>query len=204
MSSAPTMGSWRPVTSTSGRSARTVRFGRQLRLDEAVLVAADGVEVREVREERAEEVADQRDAVLGQPDDGSSRSSPRRRRCSSIRSPSTVRSSRSSNVMSGVGCGLAHRARRGSPWRCGVASVPSMSNQMPAVRMRSALDARVVGLAGRVVRLGDVGGARLLEQVDAADVVDVGLGGDDVVGRARPARRRRPACGAAPRSPCPC
>ncbi len=40
----------------------------------------------------------------------------------------------------------------------------------------------IVGLADLVVLLGDVGGAGLSEEVHPADVVHVGLGGDDGVG----------------------
>ena len=61
---------------------------------------------------------------------------------------------------------------------------PLTSNQMAAVRSRRCGDAGVVVLAGPVVGLGHVPGAGLSEQPDAADVVDMGLGGDDIRGGA--------------------
>ena len=45
------------------------------------------------------------------------------------------------------------------------------------------MDALVVGLARRVVRLRDEQRSRLAEGVDAADVVDVALGQQDVADR---------------------
>ena len=95
----------------------------------------------------------------------------------------------------------------GSAWRIGTpgfswamrrASVPEHVEPDAGRAHAQAADAGVVGLTGRVVGLGHVDGAGLPEQVDATDMVDVGLGGDDVVasGPGRTASNTRLWCGA--------
>ena len=170
-----------------GRSARTVSHRGQVGLGEPVAVAPQRVEVREVGEQRPEEVADEGDAVLR---------AARRRRQSTV-SPPGVEISSTLEVADGQrergrrrGCrasaGPGPSARRGSRSSQAADDLgPSWPNQITAVREAEALDAQVVGLAGRVVRPGRRTGARLAEQPDAADVVDVGLRGDDVRRRAR-------------------
>ena len=133
--------------------------GRELGLDEAVLVAADRVEVREVREQRAEQVADERDPVLGQPHDAAvDRLAHRGEQLDA----QPVDGEAEAVVEDDVG--RRHRLRHR---HAGVLLVDALRVGAEHVEPDAggahaqALDALVVGLARRVVRLGDVGGAGL-------------------------------------------
>ena len=108
---------------------------RHLRLDEAVTVAADGVDVREVREQRAEQVAHHRDAVFGQPHDGAvDRLADRGVQLDA--QPVDVEGDAVVEQRSGFGTDCAIDTP-GFSLAMRIASVPSMSNQMAAVRARS-------------------------------------------------------------------
>ncbi len=156
----------------------------QIGLDEAVPVPPQGVEVREMGEEGPEEIADQRGAALGQPHD---RTVDRLPHCCVQFQAQAVDVEFEQLVERDVGhrFGLAHRHAGvfgGDAARVGSQRV----EPDPRGAHAQGSDAGVVGLAQLVVLLGHVGGAVLPEEVHPADVVDVGLRGDDVVGRTRP------------------
>ena len=130
-------------------------------------------------EQRAEEIADERDAVLGQPHDAAV---DRLADGSEQLDAEPVDVEVEAFVERDVGRRhrLSHRYARvlfGDADGVGDQHVEPDRRRAHA----QALDAFVVGLADGVVGLGDVGRAGLAEQVDAADVIDVSLGRDDVV-----------------------
>ena len=178
------MGSWRPGDEDGGPQGAQRPHALQVGLDEAVAVAPQGVEVREVREERPEQIADQCRAAFGQPHDRAVDGLPH----GSVQfHAQAVGIEREEPIEGDVGhgLGLAHGdagVLGGDAAGVGSERVEPDAGGPHAQRA----DARVVGLAELVVLLGHVGGPVLLEEVHPADVVDVGLGGDDVVGGAGP------------------
>jgi hypothetical protein len=133
-----------------------------------------------VRKEWSQQVADQCGALLGQPHDAAVDGLPDGR---DELHAEAVDGEAESVVEGDIWYGgvLAHRHARvllGDPDGIGPEHVePDARGAHP-----KRLDAGVVGLAREVVGLREVGGARLAEQAHATDVVDMGLGGDDVMG----------------------
>ena len=183
MRSAPTIGSWRPVTSTSGRSSRTMRLVASCGSTKRYLSPRMVLTFGKCGNSGPNRLLTSATRCSGSHTTQQSVVSPTAA-SSSMRRPSTVRAEPVVEEDVGRRLGLGHRHAR-------VLLVDALGvgaqhvEPDPGGAHAQTLDALVVGLAGRVVGLRDVGGAGLLEQVDATDVVDVGLGRDDVVRRPR-------------------
>jgi hypothetical protein len=153
-------------------------------IDEAeripVAVAPDGDEVREVSEESAEQVPGEADAVLREPDHHGVRRLAAGRRDQleakvaelegiavlegDVGLGPGLRWNGAAEIVADVAEGLRDRRREGKG----------------ASRRPESLDAGVVRLLGGVVRVGDDPGLRLAKAIDAAQVIDVPLGQQDV------------------------
>ena len=166
-----------------GSEVAKLAVGRELWANKSVLVPTDRVQVGEVWEQRSEEVAHKCHLVIWQPDDAAVD-------CLAHRSiqldAKAVYVERKGLVEGDVwhGFRLCHRDTR---------VLPSDSSGVGAQHVEpdacgshpQALDPLVVGLACWIVRLGDVSGADLTEQVNPADMVHMRLRGDDVMGGTR-------------------
>jgi hypothetical protein len=154
------------------------------RLDEAervpVAVAPDRDEVREVAEQGAEEVAREADAVLRQPDHHGVGGLAARRRDQLEAEAAELEGAAILEAEGGQG----PRLRR----NLGAEVLPDVAQGLRdhrgegegAARGAEALDAGVVRLLGGIVRVRDDLRPLLPEQVDAAHVIDVALGQQDV------------------------
>ena len=147
----------------------------------AVAVAADCYEVREVPEQRAEDVAGEQDPVLRQP------YHERIARFGAVAGDQLELRPAELEVEAlaeeDVGFRLRLFGRRRSARALHAAErLREREGRAPLAKRR---EPRVVGLMLGVVRLGDHERAGLLEQVDAAHVIDVPLGEHDVLHSAR-------------------
>ena len=152
---------------------------REVGLGEPVLVAAQRVEVREVREQRPEEVGEQRNPVLRQPDDAAVDGLAAGRGvelelelADAQREPRIEREIGHRPILALGSAGVPARELADHPREL---AEPDQGG--PGAEPR---DPRVVGLTRGVHRLRDITRSRLAEQRDAAHVVDVPLRGDHV------------------------